>query len=72
MQNDKILIYVDGKRRKNSKEQSFGTNNIDTYEGKDVVKVDIIWSFLQTQPKLGNNFKFTDAMLDIICQLNPI
>ena len=42
MQNDKILIYVDGKRRKNSKEQSFGTNNIDTYEGKDVVKVDII------------------------------
>ena len=49
----------------------FITLVIDAEEGRDVATVDIPGAFLQTDAKPGVILKFTGAMVDILCQINP-
>ena len=54
-----------------SMEGLFITLVIDTEEERDVATIDIQGAFLQTAAKPGNFIRFTGAMVDILCQLNP-
>ena len=38
---------------------------------RDMATIDIPGAFLQTAAKPGNFIRFTEAMVDILCQLNP-
>ena len=49
----------------------FITLVVDADEGRDVAMIDIPGAFLQTAAKPGKYIKFTGAMVDIPCQLNP-
>ena len=49
----------------------FITLVVDAEEERDVVTIDIPGAFLQTAAKPANFIRFTGAMVDILCQLNP-
>ena len=77
----KAHIYVDGSKQEIDKSEVlapikstdalFITLVVDADEGRDVATIDIPGAFLQTAAKSGNYIKFTLAIIDILCQLNP-
>ena len=69
---------MDGRKKKSevsetkiSTDALFITFVVDDDERRDVATINIPGAFLQTAAKPGNYIKFTGAMVDILCQLNP-